>query len=229
MITIIHGEDTLSSRNFFLEQKRKVKDAVSFAGETLVLSDLIQHIDGALLFTTNKEIFIEDFFSKRKPGKDFDEIIAYLQKKNEANIYFFERKKLTKKHVSYFKESIIKTFDFPKSLFQFLDKIKPKSLDNIVLFHDVLRTIEAELVLFMLIRQLRLLLAVSDSDSKNSIEEVKRLAPWQISKLQRQTRYFSVQELMNIYKKLYEIDLGLKTGSLSLSLEQAIDFFLLDL
>ncbi len=229
MITIIHGEDALSSRNFFIEQKEKVKNPLTLEGETLILSELVQNLDGNMLFSTTNEIFIEDFFSKRKPGKDFDDIIDYLQKKNEANIYFFERKKLAKKNSSVFKNATVKTFDFPKSLFQFLDNIKPKNTKNIIMFHDVIKTVEVELVLFMLIRQFRLLLALSDGNLEQSIDEVKRLAPWQSSKLKRQARYFSVSELINIYKKLYEIDLAMKTGGSSLSLEQAIDFFLLDL
>lgn len=229
MITIIHGDDTLSSRNFFIEQKNKAKDPLSFEGEVINLTELVQNLDGSMLFSSTRNIFIEDFFSKRKPGKDFDEIISYLQNRNEANIYFYEKKKLTKKQSSAFKDGIIKTFDYPKNLFQFLDNIRPKNINNLILFHDVIKTVEVELMLFMLIRQFRLLLAISDLNSENTIDEVKRLAPWQISKLQRQARYFSVHELINIYKKLYEIDLGSKTGSLSLSLEQAIDFFLLDL
>jgi DNA polymerase III delta subunit len=97
------------------------------------------------------------------------------------------------------------------------------------LFHNALESkIKEEIILFMLQRQIRLLLSLLDSGEK-SIDEVERLAPWQIGKLQSQSRLFTVSDLKRIYKRLYEIELGQKTGSLPLSLSQSIDFLLLDI
>ncbi|MBI2622551.1 MAG: hypothetical protein HYW64_00425 [Candidatus Levybacteria bacterium] len=55
------------------------------------------------------------------------------------------------------------------------------------------------------------------------------MAPWQKSKLQRQAFLFTKDALTKNFAQLYAIDLAQKTGSLSLSLIQTIDFFLLDL
>ena len=81
----------------------------------------------------------------------------------------------------------------------------------------------------MLQRQFRLLLAVSEENSKDSIDEITRLAPWQKSKLEKQARLFQVDKLLSIYKKLYQIDLAQKTGNLPFSLTASIDFLLADL
>ena len=67
------------------------------------------------------------------------------------------------------------------------------------------------------------------SRKKPSIDEVVRLAPWQKSKLERQTRTFSLEQLKQIYSKLYEIEIAQKTGDSSLSLSQNIDFLLLEM
>ena len=82
----------------------------------------------------------------------------------------------------------------------------------------------------MLIRQIRLLIALSENgNTRDVIDEVKRLAPWQKSKLAKQAGYFSTQELLKIHEALYKMDLASKTSSFPLSLTETIDFFLLDL
>jgi len=50
-----------------------------------------------------------------------------------------------------------------------------------------------------------------------------------MEKLERQVQLLNVMQLKNIYKKLYEMEIGQKTGRLNLSLSQSIDFFLLDI
>ncbi|MDO8659656.1 MAG: hypothetical protein Q7K54_03580, partial [Candidatus Parcubacteria bacterium] len=244
MITIIHGDDIASSRRYFVEQKNRDKDSIVFDGEKLMLSDVLQVLDGGLLFSEAKQIYIEGFFSKKKPGKEFDDIVSRIQSFKDAQIYFWEGKTLTKKYTSLFKNSEIKVFNIPKDIFTFLENIYPGNKKSLILFHNSLKTNEVELIFFMIIRQFRLLLAVSKChlfepepqsrrpelvSGSSSIDEIKRLAPWQISKLQRQSHFFSCQRLKDFYKKLYEIDLAQKTGTLPLSLIQSIDLLLVSL
>jgi DNA polymerase III delta subunit len=96
----------------------------------------------------------------------------------------------------------------------------------IKLFHELKQNMEDELIFFMLIRQFRLMLG---QEGQDKIEEVKRMAPWQLGKLQKQARIFGVEKLKTAYQKLFEIDLGSKTGKIPYSLERSIDFFLADL
>lgn len=229
MVIIIHGDDTVSSRKYFLEQKQKSNNPLSFDGKSLTLTDLIQAFEGGSLFNDDKSIFIEDFFSTRKPSKELEEIVSYVQKINTGDIFFWEGKEITKKTASLIKNAATKPFNLPKNIFQFLDSLKPKNSNAIVLFHDTIKNSDVEMIFFMMIRQFRLLLALSDDSSSEEIDEVKRLAPWQKSKLKKQAAYFSTHELKNIYHKLYEIDLAQKTGKLSLTLTQTIDFLLLEI
>lgn len=231
MITIIHGDDTVASRKFFLELRQKIDNPFSFEGERLSLSDLIQIFEGAALFAQHKEIFIENFFSKRKSVKEVDEIVNLVQENLKvAQVYFWEGKELSKTQLPFFKNSIIKTFKHPQALFLFLDAIKPNNGRSLItLFHKALENSEKEIIFYMLVRQFRLLLALSDPSTGGQIDEVKRLAPWQKSKMQKQAKLFSQERLKELYKKLYEIDLAQKTGALNLSLEQAIDMFLISL
>lgn len=232
MITIIHGDDIVSSRNFFVSQKQKIKNPLEFTGENVTMTNLVQIFEGGELFSEEKTLFLEDFLTKRKQSHEKDAIVSYISKYPQYDIFLWEGKAISAKSLSAFKKAEVKHFKLPQSLFLFLDSLKPgKGLFLIPLFHKTLKNMEAELVFFMLVRQFRLLLALSDKNpsADGQIDEVKRLAPWQKGNLQRQTSFFTAEELKNRFARLYKIDLAQKTGSLSLSLVQAIDFFLLDI
>ncbi len=229
MITIIHGDDVASSRKYFLERKLKTQNPITLDGQKVTITDITQVLEGDSLFFQEKYIFIEDFFSKRK--SDLTEIIALIEKnKDLAHVYFWEGKEIPKKTLHTLKFAESKIFLFPKILFQFLESLRPQNSSLISTYHKVLQTTEPELVFVMLIRQFRLLLFLSyPNQSENEIDEIKRLAPWQVSKLKKQTGYFSLEKLPGIYKKLFELEKAQKTGTLPCSLSQAIDFFLLEL
>ena len=229
MIIIIHGDDLSSSRNFYISERQKSKNPVILEGNKLNLSDLMQSLEGGSLFNEEKEIFIENFFSAKKANPDFKKIIEYLDKNKDSKIYFWESGVLSKTEINTFKNSFTKLFKIPQNLFAFLDSIKPANHNSIKLFHSLLTEMEPEIIFYMLIRQFRLLLAVSDLHSSANIDEVKRMAPWQTGKLKSQALVFGEEKLKKNYDKLYQIDYSQKSGKLALSLPQAIDFFLLGL
>lgn len=235
MITIIHGDDIVSSRNFFVSQKQKIKNPLEFAGENITLTALVQIFEGGELFTEKKAVFLEDFLTKRKQSREKDQILSYLGKYHNHEIFLWEGKEISPKSLSAFKKAEIRHFKLPQSLFLFLDSLKPgKRTFLIPLFHKTLKNMEVELVFYMLVRQFRLLLALSPGHPKlvsgsRNIDDVNRLAPWQKNKLQKQASLFTAENLKKHFTRLYETALAQKTGSLNLSLAQTIDFFLLDL
>lgn len=228
MITIFHGDATASSRKAYIEKKQATKNPLTFNGDKLILTDLMQVIEGGQLFSEAKNIFIEDFLTKRKAGKEMSEILDFLKNAKEVNIYLWEGKEIDKRKLSQFKNAKILPFKFPQMLFSFLDSLKPTmGRKSIPLFHQSLQSSEPEIVFFMIIRQFRLLLAL-DEKSATNIDELRTIS-WQESKLKKQASLFGKEDLVNIYKKLMEIDLGNKTGALNMPLATAIDFFLLSL
>lgn len=233
MITIIHGDNIAESRNYFLELKQKQKNIVSFDGSKITITDLVQNIEGSGLFGDTKTLFIEDFLSKvKKKDKIAKEILDFIVKNSKESIFtLWESKEIAKRDLPAFKNAVIKVFKLPKNIFLFLDNLKPNNSKNLLnLFHQALESgIKEELILFMLQRQVRILLALSGSSDNESIEELVRLAPWQMDKLERQAKLFDQTSLKKIYKKLYHIEIGQKTGGLSLSLSQSIDFLLMEI
>lgn len=230
MITIIHGDDISSSRNYFLILKRKQENTIDYDGGKITITDLIQNIKGGGFFFDTKTIFIENLLTKRKKtDKDLKEILNFISENSKGSSFIlWESKEILKRDLYLFKDAIVKIFKLPKNIFLFLDNLRPNNSGTLLnLFHQALESgIKEELILFMLQRQIRILLAISDKGEK-SIDELARLAPWQMIKLERQTKFFDSLSLKNIYKKLYEIEIGQKTGILPLSLSQSIDFLLL--
>lgn len=217
MITLIHGDDTIASRNFFITEKQKYPDSIINNAKDLEKFDLIELMQPRNLFFEKQAVFIENLFSKKELLKEL--------KDSRTDIFLWEGKEVSTIELNKLKTDI-KLFKLPQMLFSFLDSIRPGSLQNVSLFRKVLSNTSEDMVFYMLIRQFRLLLAVSDP--KEGIDEIKRLAPWQRSKLLRQAGLFSKEELKKIYNKLYKIDLSLKTGETE-SLAPSIDFLLLDI
>lgn len=230
MITIIHGDDIATSRKYLQEQKESAKEFVAL-GTEVNISDLAQNLNGSALFNNTKTIFIENFLSKSgKIDSDAKQIIELINNhEKNTKLFFWERKEISKRILSLFENAVVKTFKIPQAIFLFLDSLKPGiGIKAVDLFHQALQASEPEILLFMLVRQFRFLIGLSNR-SKNSIEEMSRLAPWQEGKLKKQASYFSKEQLKSIYRKLYDIDLAQKTGASPLSLIQSIDFFLLEI
>ena len=229
MITIIHGNDITTSRNFYIELRKKTANYELIDGKNLDFDTLFRTFQGNSLFTNEKNIYIENFFSNIKSNSiEFKKITDYLNKNKNINLLFWETKVLTKTQASSIKSAQVKEFSYPQVLFVFLDSFKPQNLSSIKLFHQLNKTMEAELIFYMIVRQLRLMIAVLE-EGKNEIDEIKRLAPWQLSKLRSQGGHFGKNKLLDLYKKLYLIDYQTKYGLTPLSLSTNIDIFLSDL
>lgn len=238
MITIIHGNDIATSRKYFMNEKERFVNSLLIDGQKIDLTDLIQIFEGGELFVEQKNFFIEQLLSKRKKSKELDQILEYINKNGiENDIYIWEEKEITPASIKTLKNPVVKTFKLPQTLFLFLENIKPGNGKTPVrLFHETIENSDPEMVFFMIVRQIRTLLALHlggvngrTASEVSTISEVSRLAPWQKSKLQAQADFFEPVELIHIYNKLFEIEKGLKTGGLSANLTQTIDFLLLEI
>lgn len=233
MIIIIHGEDITKSRKYFIEQRQQYHDAITINGLTTTLTEIVQVFEGNELFATEKHVFIEDFFSKRKKSKETEQIIKVIQQNHpQAFVYFWESKELSPAQLKQLNNVTVKQFKLPQAVFTFLDSIKPQNGKQLIqLFYQTIQDEETQFIFSMLIRQFRLLLYFvgANNDLPPQIDEIKRMSPWQKDKLAKQSKLFTKDSLKTHYAKLYEIEYGVKTGSLNTSLEQAIDFWLITL
>ena len=230
MLTIIHGADIVASRKFFLNEKQRFADSVFLRQDEVSLTHLAQILDGGGLFEDSKTLFIEQFLTEKKKSAEKDAIIEFLIKQAGTHtITLWEGKEHTTAALNAIKGAKIEAFKLSSSLFTFLDAIKPgngKTLIN--LFHQTLETTEPEMIFFMLIRQMRVLLCLSDGNNE-TISEVSRMSPWQKSKVEKQVKSFDKELLRKLFAQLFEIEIAQKTGGLASSLISAVDFFLIQI
>ena len=225
MITIVHGSDSISSRKYFLSQKDE--KSITFDAESLNPVELNQSLQGSGLFGVSSKIFIENLFT-RKGTKSITAVGEILTDNKEAVIFIWADKEIGVKILSSFPKFEFQNFKIPQNIWSFLDGIRPDNPLNVSSFHKTLNETDPEIIFTMIIRQFRLLLGLSES-SNNNIDEIKRLAPWQKSKLVRQASLFGVDKLKQIYKMLYKIDKSQKTGKSPLTLVQDIDILMLEI
>ncbi len=249
MLTLIHGDNLAATRKHLIDLKFKYPNANLFEGSEITLTDLVQTLEGGGLFSDEKVIFIENLLSRRKQSTELKDLIIYLlSQADNATIVMWEEKEIEKKTVSTLKNATIRTFNLPKPLFTLLDSLQPTNGKNLLrLYHEVLETVDEELVFYMLVRHFRLFIALHPQSNLHRernektaiepmendpfritqpIEEVKRMQEWQRTKLIKQAKSFSQEQLVSYYIKLYEIEKGLKTGSQSQPLKRLIDIFL---
>jgi len=228
MITVIHGDDTTSSRDYFYSEKAKFNNPIIFDNNNFNLTDFLQSLSGKSLFNVEKNIFLDGIFSSKKASTDqIDSIISEINKpRSPIDFFVWEGSGLSKTFLNQFPKATIKFFKLPQSVFSFLDGIRPNNPQNISLFHNALKNSDEGFLFSMLTRQFRLLM--DSNENGGSIEETKRLQPWQKEKLQRQSKMFTTEQLKKAYHKLYETDLGIKTGVYQ-NLTTAINFFLLEI
>ena len=166
MLTIIHGNDIVASRKFFLQERERFSDASLLHEDEVNLTMLAQLLEGGGLFGDSKILFIEQFLSGRKKSLEKEFVVNYLAKQAKTHaIFLWEGKELERGVIAPFKDANVKLYKLPSTLFVFLDAIKPGNGKALIqLFNKSIEASEAEMVFFMLVRQFRFLLAVADKD-----------------------------------------------------------------
>lgn len=227
MITVIHGDNTAISRKF-LQSIKDEKKPLTLSQQEINLTDLAQVFESESLFFEQKTVILEDYLGKTRKSKEKDAVLTYLSTQgHDHDIFFWDAKPLTKASYSGLKNVVERPFKLPQTVFQFLDAIRPDNRSTLIkLYHETLQTTEPELLLYMIIRHFRVLLATSENAK---IDELKNKAPWQQEKYKKQAGLFGIKNLRVHYHNLFEIEKKQKTGELSADLSATIDFFLLSL
>lgn len=228
MLTLIHGDDIVSSRKALLELKDKYSDfeIITFLGSDVTITDIISGSDSLSLFSQGKVIILENLLSHAKP-KGKDEILLYLNKYADIPVILYEEKEVDKSNLTkYFSKAKIIACKLPQQLFRFLDSIKSSSASEVLsAFHNIIKDRQGEFVLSMLIRQWRNLIVAKDLGSAGFLG----LPSWQTGKFIRQAEFFSLNQLISSYRQLLAADLKVKTGGTSFNLNQLLDIFLVSL
>jgi DNA polymerase III delta subunit len=225
MKLIIHGEDSVSSRKYLNDKKESYSDVekIDMDGNKISLSDLVSAADSRSLLGSIKIITIENFFT-RSLSKDKETILAYLNgNKTDNLLLFWEQKEIDRNIISkFFSKDEIILCQPPLLLFRFLDSLginPPKTV--LSLFHSLLNQRDAAFIYTMLVRQLRFLIISKDTLGKG----ITDMSPWQAKKFYDQSRYFQMEELVSLYRKLLQLEYSFKTGLTPYSFSELLDIY----
>ncbi len=230
MITIIHGSDQSATRNALAELRTKYKETVILDGKNLALSDLQLALESQSLFGEEKIVVVENYFNGRK---NRDDVLNYLLHQPNVSLVFWEDKESKSKDLSKIsgKSTKVLVYNLPIVIFRFLDSFYPGNSKNCLnLFREALNQNEPEMLNYMLVKQIRyMLLSLPDNNSTPEVPtDFKRLATWQIAKLNKQANFFGTERLQNLYNNLEQIEYEQKSGKTNVDTETMLGLFILN-
>ena len=233
MIFVIAGEDTVSSRKKLTELLSEKQNIVRLDGKKTMIAELDEALLGNNLFSDSKTVVLEHFSKLSAKGRSAFggkpeikvwELIEKFEKDKNTDVILWDDVDLAKK--KYTKNVKFFNFSFPKFYYIFLDSFEPGSRKPLELLREVLKTLNSEQVLYGLVRRVRQLIIIK-SNNYPDFSELKRMQPWQISKLKKQASLWSEEKLKKTFLELAELDEKMKTGSLPMPLASHLDIILL--
>lgn len=222
---ILMGENQVKSRDVLNELKQKAKskgkEIIRLKGQSVEISELKQAMESESLFGGEKLIVIEELFSARESNRK-KEIIDYL-KGDFDNLVIWEGKKIDKRKLKGF-DAEIKEFEVSSVIFKLTDSLSVGNTNQMLkLLDSCLEKESAEMVFYMISRQVRLMLqAIDDADDFKGPK-------WLKGKMKRQASGFGKEKLLEVHEKLYQIDRGIKTGTSPFGLDTQLEMLLISL
>jgi hypothetical protein len=228
MLKVIHGENQVASRKKLVElieqAKEQNKEIQKLDAEKLDRSQLEAALLSESLFGHEKLLIIEGIYSLPKSKKK-DEFIELISSAS-SDIILWDKKSLSKTD---FKKlpTIVTNYEFKvtSKMWTFLDALStnPKAkIAMMKLFQENLANDEAEFIFLMMVRQIRMLIQIKENHPP-------KIAPFALSKLNRQAKAFSLEKLLNLHHQLYLIDQKQKFSVGLLSLEGELDLLLFNM
>jgi DNA polymerase III delta subunit len=229
MLTIIHGDDTDASYKELtkLRAGMQATDVRVLDGKGLTAAELTSALQSSSLFGGEVSIVIERLLSSiNKKSKDWSELVTIINTSvDTADVLLYETKELDKTTLGKFgKNMTVHSFMVPRIIFEFLDGLHSgNATESLVKFQTIVAHDPAEIVFAMIVKRFRHLIQLTDGITPDG------LAPWQAGRLTRQARFFTMEKLVSMYKKLAAIELAVKTGTSPFTLSKHINQFILAL
>ena len=211
MITVLHGDNAVLSRNSLPQGK----DIVRLNAVDLTHENLTQELAGRSLFGGQSLVVIEGLLSLR-PSKTKDELVGLVASSPQTEIVLWEGKSVTAANIKKLGQVKIQEFKIPALVFKFLDSLSLTDL------HQAAKNDAAEFIFYLLHRRLAQLIQARDGGS------TLKGAPWQIGKLKAQAAKYSLSQLVSLQGKLLEIDYSIKSGADDLPLLSQLDLVLVN-
>jgi DNA polymerase III delta subunit len=224
-ITILHGDNTVASRNELAkireEAKNKQSTILTISTKKITPAELELVLGETDLFGTKKTLIIEELHSLPKSKKK-TELITLLSQPSPHNLILWEKRLLTKTMLKQFAGATAIEFKMSNVLFNWLDAFGRQDQKNkaLSLLQEAVKKDGEYLCFIMLIRHIRLLLLAKTGGTIKG-------PPFMVSKYISQARGISEEQLLDLHTKLTQIDERTKTSTSSLKLESQLDLLTL--
>lgn len=126
--------------------------------------------------------------------------------------YKYEEKEITKEDV----EQLVKK-DLDSTIFDLIDKLNQKDkASTLKIYNELLEEGETEeKIMYTIANHYRLLFQISAKQKKYTDEEITKeykMHPYRLKKLKEQINMLSEQDILNVLKRLSDIDISIKKG-----------------
>jgi len=215
MITVICGEDTISSREYFTQQiaalKEKSFDVVYVTPQELEEKTKDEE-SAPTLFDTHQayavvglNAYVKKYSSSKLPTQ-----LANFEKKKNDHIIDWEDGVISRDIK--LKVGTVKEFKVSENIFKLADALYPKNLSYASRTLSTLGLTQGtSFILFMIMRHIRRLLLVEGG------ARIVGLADWQRGRLRQQVGRWRREDLISFYRALIRLDISSKTGTNPLS------------
>ena len=229
MITLLHGDNIQASRNALVElkEKHKGKEIRELNGRDMDETKLIQALQSSSLFGGDTLVVVENLFTALggRKSKRLDGVLAMLKESGQAmDVIIWEGREVGKAVISGLGSTARpQLFAIPTIIFKFLDGLRPSDTTGMLnLFSQAVALDAAELLHTMLVRRIRELIMLADHITPPGMQ------PWQIGRLTSQVKSFTIEKLLALYKKLLDIEVGIKSGVSAFTMKESLEIWLTD-
>lgn len=222
MLTIICGEDSIASRNYFTDQQKVFLENnfeivnVSYQ-QVLELDE--SEASSTSLFTQKRVYFTNSLNKKvlKKLNSKTERKIKEIIVSKEIQVFNWEEE-TSSRDLKSIKGIIVKEFKPSQNIFKLLDSCYPGNLKTFINTLDIVSESTEDIFIFiMLARHVRNILIIKQG------ERLPKLMSWQIAKLSNQAKYWKLENLINFYQGLHRIDVNAKTGRTPYSVKKSLD------
>lgn len=218
---VLHGDNQVESRSAL---DRLLKDhpaeIVRLDGAKAALVDVKQALESVTLFGDTRFVVIDSLLSSVKSRRQ-QEIADYLLTLPFDNLILWEPKQIKTAFLKKLPSSSVTEFKISSAIFSLLDAILPGNTQAILRhFNAACASDPPELIVFMLLRQLRFLITAKTQLS------LLTGPSWLTGRYLTQSRRFRLEELLELHRRLYRLLLDVNTGASPLPLAVSLEIYL---
>jgi hypothetical protein len=229
MLTIIHGENLIKSREKLFQLKQLAQNNSQQLNTLLAKKINPQKLEESLLakdlFGQEHCLIIEQLHSLPHSKKRNGYLESIQQASQFLNIILWEKKSLTASNLKKFPKAKVFIYPMGKALWQLVDQLNPNPSTKkrqLLLLKEAVEQDSAEFSLTMISKRISDLIAIKTNSPV-------KIHPFVKNKLQEQEQNFSLKQLLSFHQKLYELDHKLKHSHNLLSLANELDLLLITL